>query len=194
VGSRVEQFEEIRRDRRSEGLSIQELAECHKVHRRAVRQPLASALPPPRKEYVARSRPATDPWAAVIDVWLIAGKDAPRQLRHTARRVWQRFEQHPPAVRAEATRRCEIAVENASPAWDSSPRSCPRGSRTAPTGVVPGVSTTPGSLASNALRTSISMPSPASRPRRRATSPSAGTWTPASRSSCCATQVPASPI
>jgi hypothetical protein len=38
VGSRVELFEEIRRNRRSEGLSIRELAERHKVHRRAVRQ------------------------------------------------------------------------------------------------------------------------------------------------------------
>src|SRR5674476_1327349 len=37
VGSRVELFEEIRHDRRSEGLSIRELAERHKVHRRAVR-------------------------------------------------------------------------------------------------------------------------------------------------------------
>src|SRR5674476_968305 len=36
VGSRVELFEEIRRDRRSEGLSIRERAERHKVHRRAV--------------------------------------------------------------------------------------------------------------------------------------------------------------
>src|ERR1035437_2130441 len=46
VGSRVELFEEIRRDRRTEGLSIRELAERHKVHRRAVRQALASALGP----------------------------------------------------------------------------------------------------------------------------------------------------
>jgi len=45
VGSRVELFEAIRRDRRVEALSIRELAERHKVHRRAVRQALASALP-----------------------------------------------------------------------------------------------------------------------------------------------------
>ena len=91
MGSRVELFEAIRRDRRVEALSIRELAERHKVHRRAVRQALASALPPPRKEYVARSRPATDPWAEVIDAWLIADKDVPRKQRHTARRVWQRL-------------------------------------------------------------------------------------------------------
>jgi len=91
VGSRVELFEEIRRDRRVEALSIRELAERHKVHRRAVRQALACALPPPRKEYGARPRPATDPWSEVIDAWLIADKDAPRKQRHTARRVWQRL-------------------------------------------------------------------------------------------------------
>jgi hypothetical protein len=49
--SRVELFEQIRRDRRVEGLSIRELAERHRVHRRTVRQALASALPPPRKTY-----------------------------------------------------------------------------------------------------------------------------------------------
>jgi DNA-binding transcriptional regulator YhcF (GntR family) len=47
--SRVELFEQIRRDQRAEGLSIRELAEKHRVHRRTVRQALASAVPPPRK-------------------------------------------------------------------------------------------------------------------------------------------------
>jgi transposase len=103
VGSRVELFEAIRRDRRVEALSIRELAERHKVHRRAVRQALASALPPPRKEYVARTRPATDPWAGVIDAWLIADKDAPRKQRHTARRVWQRLVAEHGATLSEIT-------------------------------------------------------------------------------------------
>ena len=101
MGSRVELFEAIRRDRRVEALSIRELAERHKVHRRAVRQALASALPPPRKEYVARTRPATDPWSEVIDAWLIADKDVPRKQRHTARRVWQRLVAEHGAVLSE---------------------------------------------------------------------------------------------
>src|SRR5664280_2810536 len=46
VGSRVELFEEIRRDRRTEGLSIRELAERHMVHRRLERQRLASVAKP----------------------------------------------------------------------------------------------------------------------------------------------------
>jgi hypothetical protein len=103
VGSRVELFEEIRRDRRAEALSIRELAERHKVHRRAVRQALASALPPPRKEYLARSRPAIDPWAVVIDAWLIADQDVHRKQRHTARRVWQRLVAEHGAVLSEVT-------------------------------------------------------------------------------------------
>ena len=49
--SRVELFEQIRRDRRLEELSIRELAERHGVHRRTVRQALAAAVPPPRKAY-----------------------------------------------------------------------------------------------------------------------------------------------
>ena len=103
MGSRVELFEEIRRDRRVEAMSIRELAERHKVHRRAVRQALASALPPPRKEYVARSRPAIDPWAGVIDAWLIADQGEHRKQRHTARRVWQRLVAEHGAVLSEVT-------------------------------------------------------------------------------------------
>jgi hypothetical protein len=37
MGSRVELFEQIRRDREFEGLSIHALARWHAVHRRAVR-------------------------------------------------------------------------------------------------------------------------------------------------------------
>ena len=58
--SRVEVFEQIRRDRRIEVLSIRELANRHGVHRRTVRQALASAVPPPRKQYPSRQRPAIE--------------------------------------------------------------------------------------------------------------------------------------
>ena len=60
VRSRVELFEQIRRDRRVEGLSVRELAGRHRVHRRTVRQALASAVPPARKGVsaaVAAGRP-----------------------------------------------------------------------------------------------------------------------------------------
>jgi hypothetical protein len=67
MGSRVELFEAIRRDHRvEESVSIRELAVRHGVHRRTVRAALSSPIPPPRKEYSARSRPAIDPWRKVI--------------------------------------------------------------------------------------------------------------------------------
>jgi transposase len=99
----VELFEQIRRDRRLEQLSIRELAERHGVHRRSVRQALESAVPPPRKEYAQRPRPALDAWVAVIDGWLLADRGAPRKQRHTGRRVWQRLVGEHGAVVAEVT-------------------------------------------------------------------------------------------
>ena len=44
--SKVELFAAIRSDHRVEELSIRGLADKHKVHRRTVRQALASAVPP----------------------------------------------------------------------------------------------------------------------------------------------------
>lgn len=117
MGSRVELFEAIRRDARVERLSIRELADRHKVHRRTVRQALDAALPPPRKTYPARRCPAIDPWTAVIDGWLVADQDAPRKQRHTARRVWQRLVAEHGATCSEVTvsryvarRRLELGV------------------------------------------------------------------------------------
>ena len=101
--SRVELFEQIRRDRRREGLSIRELAEKHGVHRRTVRQALAAAVPPPRRTYPTRARPAIDPFAAVIDGWLLDDQSAPKKQRHTARRVWQRLVAEHQATVSEVT-------------------------------------------------------------------------------------------
>ena len=70
------------------GSSIRELAVWHHVHRRTVRQALASAVPPPRKAYPRRPRPAIGPYAAVIEEWLVADRDVPPEQRHTARRIW----------------------------------------------------------------------------------------------------------
>src|SRR2546421_625828 len=47
--SRVELYERIRRDSRLEGLSIRALAARHHVHRRTVREALASAVPAGRR-------------------------------------------------------------------------------------------------------------------------------------------------
>jgi transposase len=91
----VEQFEAIRRDHAREELSIRELARVHGVHRRAVRQALESAIPPPKRSPELRPAPKLGPYRAVIDGILEADREVPRKQRHTARRIWQRLvEEH----------------------------------------------------------------------------------------------------
>ncbi len=116
--SRVELFEQIRRDGRIDGLSIRELADRHHVHRRTVRQALANAVPPPRKTYPPRRRPAIEPYVGVIDGWLLADREVPRKQRHTARRVWQRLVAEHGATLSEVTvsrhvarRRVELGLD-----------------------------------------------------------------------------------
>ena len=87
----MEQFEQIRRDRDREGLSIRALAERHGVHRRAVRQALASPLPAAKRAPAGRGAPKLGEFREVIDRWLIADLEAPRKQRHTAKRVWRRL-------------------------------------------------------------------------------------------------------
>ncbi len=91
MGSRVEQFEQIRRDRDREGLSIRVLAQRHGVHRRAVRQALASSVPPVKRAAVQRSAARLGGYRGLIDEWLVADLEAPRKQRHTAKRVWRRL-------------------------------------------------------------------------------------------------------
>jgi transposase len=116
----VELFEQIRKVRRVEGSSIRELAGRHHVHRRTVRQALDSAVPPPRKVYPQRPRPAIDAYASVIDGWLLADRLVPRKQRHTARRVWQRLVAECGASLSEVTvsryvarRRTELGLDRA---------------------------------------------------------------------------------
>lgn len=100
--TRVELFEQIRRDARREGLSVRALAERHRVHRRTVRQALTAAMPPPRKTS-AREAPVLGPWKAIIRGWLEADQSAPRKQRHTGRRIWQRLRDEYGASVAEPT-------------------------------------------------------------------------------------------
>ena len=86
----MELYEAIRRDWRREGLSVRALARRHRVHRWAVREALASPVPPARKLRPAR-RGVLAPWVATVDGWLLADREVPRKQRHTARRVWQRL-------------------------------------------------------------------------------------------------------
>ena len=103
MGSRVELFERIRRDREFEGLSVHALARRHGVHRRTVRQALGSTVPPERKRPEGRPAPAMGAYRELIDSWLLADRDAPRKQRHTAKRIHDRLVEEHGAVIAETT-------------------------------------------------------------------------------------------
>jgi hypothetical protein len=104
VGSRVELFEQIRRDKDREDLSERALAARYRVGRGTVRQALESPIPPPRKRPEGRAAPKLGEFRELIDGWLADDLKAPRKQRHTARRVWKRLGRTPfigpPAVRA----------------------------------------------------------------------------------------------
>src|SRR3954470_10816011 len=103
MGSRVELFEQIRRDREREGLSIRALAERHGVHRRAVRQALVAAVAPAKRSPVSRPAPKLGAYRALIDGWLEADREAPRKQRHTAKRIHRRLVDEHGADVAEVT-------------------------------------------------------------------------------------------
>jgi transposase len=105
----MELFEQIRRDRDREGLSIRALAERHGVHRRAVRQALGSPLPPARKPPQGRPAPVMGAYRPLIDSWLDADREAPRKQRHSAHRVWERLVEEHGAQVAERTVRKYVA-------------------------------------------------------------------------------------
>jgi Mu transposase, C-terminal domain len=86
----VELFAAIRRDARVEEMSIRELAAKHHVHRRTVRQALASAVPPARKT-PRRASPRLERFKGAIDAMLRSDLEAPKKQRHTARRVLARL-------------------------------------------------------------------------------------------------------
>jgi transposase len=114
---KVSLYAQIRDDSRELGLGVRALARRHGVHRRVVREALASPVPAPRK-VPARDSPVLDAVAGLIDVMLAQDLDAPRKQRHTARRIWQRLrDEHDAAVsysyvcQYAGTRRAQIAAE-----------------------------------------------------------------------------------
>ena len=86
----MELFEQIRLGYAA-GETILGMATEHGVHRRMVRQALASAIPPNRKPY-GRAKPRLDPIKDYIDGILNSDQNAPRKQRHTAHRIWTRVQ------------------------------------------------------------------------------------------------------
>lgn len=92
---KLELFEIIRREFQQGGHSIRSIASKYQIHRRMVRQALASAIPPERKICI---RPAhkLDAVKDFIDQILQSDTKSPRKQRHTAHLIWTRIHQEMP--------------------------------------------------------------------------------------------------
>jgi hypothetical protein len=113
---KVELFEQIRREYRFGVGTIRGVAKQFGVHRRIVRQALASALPPERKT-PTRTEPKLESVKAFIDDILRADQQGPRKQRHTAHRIWVRIiGERPEAGVAESTvRHYVVSVRRTTP-------------------------------------------------------------------------------
>src|SRR5579862_8135064 len=103
IKASVELFETIRREYEFGVGTIQGVARKLGVHRRLVREALASAVPTERKR-PQRPRPALGPVVAFIDEILLSDRKAPRKQRHTAHRIYTRIRsERPECLGAEPT-------------------------------------------------------------------------------------------
>ena len=106
--AKVDLFEQLRREHEFGIGTVAGVAAKFGVHRRMVRQALASALPPSR-HYSQRAKPKLDPVGSFIDRVLEEDQRAPRKQRHTARRLHRRLlTEFPDAAVAESTVRNHV--------------------------------------------------------------------------------------
>ena len=95
--TKVELFEQIRREYEFGVGTIAGVAKKLNIHRRMVREAIGSALPVPRKK-AERPRWKLAAAIAFVDQILEADKKAPRKQRHTAHRIWERIQREMPQV------------------------------------------------------------------------------------------------
>src|SRR6266704_4572852 len=88
--TKVELFEQMRREYAHGVGTITGVAKKFGVHRRMVRDALASAIPADRKQ-PERESPKLDPLKGLIDAILMEDRKAPRKQRHTAHRIFTRI-------------------------------------------------------------------------------------------------------
>ena len=101
--TKVELFEQIRREYEHGGGTIRGIARKLGIHRRMVREAILSAVPTERK-IPERESPKLEPARAFIESILEADRKAPRKQRHTAHRIWCRIRAELPEVEvAECT-------------------------------------------------------------------------------------------
>src|SRR5512143_1711368 len=94
--SKVELFENIRREYEFGAGTIAGVARKLGVHRRMVREAIRNAMPMGRKK-PARPHWKLKPFIPLIEEMLDRDRSAPRKERHTAHRIWQRIRRDVPS-------------------------------------------------------------------------------------------------
>jgi len=112
-GSKVELFEHLRREFQHGVGTVSGVARKFGVHRRMVREAVASAVPAPRKTSV-RTKPKIEAVKEWVDAILKADQSAPSKQRQTARRIFDLLRrEHFEHVVAESTVRQYVREQKA---------------------------------------------------------------------------------